>query len=576
MAFIRPNTASKTVWVLTWLVICSPIWIYLADFTSFGRLQNNDYYPILLELTDGDSLTSDPWRWLNLKSNEHRTTLPVLFYALNIALTDGHNLGLTFFSLLLLTIVLVLLVRQLDPEIRSSPWAKAVFGFVLALFCYTPLAAHNVAMGFSGSIWFFANALAVAAVGVLAKRAGEGDWWSLWPVLLFGLAAAFSHSTHLVLWPTLIAGGLFLRLGWRGLIALGSGMAVVVTLFALSYEPLPYHPEMNTRNPWSLLRYAAAYLGSLFHGDLETAKLLGGIGIVASILSCGLAVFFLRSAERRTELAPWLMLQLYGGGNALVSAIGRSGFGENQALSSRYASLSALFWIGLLTPLGIVVWRWRPAKRGARIAALLAVAGLAAAAGAAMQARGRPVVERFVHRGSRQCVAEMAMVQKIPDEEVIRKAVAPWPIHVLNLRPYLKASGHVPFDRDLVLRLGEVVDPALLSEGRIEGVRAFFDNIEGLPGGVARVAGWAYGPDTEIAEVLVLDRQGAICGKVCVGQPRRDVAQAVHPDAIDSGWMGYAVVGDDPLGLRAYVRLAGDDTFHRMQRVGRASPPKPD
>ena len=554
---------------LLWLLISLPIWAYLVELPSFGRLQSNDYYAILADLTnaEGDALTKDPWRWLNLKSNEHRATLPVLFYGLNIALTDGNNLGLTSFSLLLLTLVLVMLVRALPAEIRSVPWAEGLFGFVLALFCYTPVAAHNVAMGFSGSIWFFSNALSVAAITALTRRAEHGRFWSLWPVLLFGIAGAFSHSTHLILWPTLIAGGLFLRVSWRRLFLLAAGTAFVAALFALSYEALPYHPEMNTRDPRVLLRYTAVYLGSLFSGEVPVARMVGGIGLGVSVLGLGLAAWLAlaksaKTQSLRADLAPWLMLQLYGMGNAALTAIGRSGFGEGQALSSRYASLAALFWIGLLTPWGLMAWRYRTliAGRVGGIACAVVVAMLASA----MHLHGEPVIQRFADRGSRQGVAALALVRGIHDDDIIEKAIAPWPVHVWNLRDYLQASGHVPFDREWPLRVGEAIDPSRLAERLPDGLLGNVDRLVELPSGVLRLAGWAFGPEVEVAEVLVLDQNNTLRGEIALGIRRHDLVREIHHDALTAGWEGYALMGGGIEGLRVYAQLTGDTILYPL------------
>ena len=567
------STPSRLFLALSWLVISLPIWVYLVEFQNFGRVQHNDYYVFIGELADGDGITHDPLRWLNLKSNEHRATLPALVYWLNIALTDGHNLGLTFFSLLLLTLNLVMLVRLLPQEVRSDPWAKITFGFFLAVFCYTPVAAHNVAMGFSGSIWFFANALMVAAAGALSRRAFQGRFWNLWPVLLFGIAAAFSHSTHLVLWAALVAGALFLRLSWRRLALLGAGLGFVATLFALSYESLPYHPEMNTRHPLALLRYAAVYLGSLFSGELVVARTLGLIGITACILGLGAMLVLTRSSRQlRLDYAPWLMIQLYGLGNASLTAIGRSGFGEMQAMSSRYGSLAALFWIGLLTPLGIVAWRYRPPRTVLRLTAAVALLSLLVTLTVSMYARGAPVVERFAARGKRQPVAALAMVRGIHDAEIIKRTVAPWPTHVWRTRDFLKRIGHIPFDREWPMKFGEKVDPALLVESPPTGTAGFADRGVAISDGLLRLGGWAYSGEQRVTEVIVLDNEHTIRSEIVLGLARSDVAVAVHPDAEDSGWEGYATVGHAAGGMSVYLRLADDPKFYRLSVIDALAP----
>ena len=427
--FVRPsimrrkNFSSRFLGLLGWLIISSPAWLYLTHLSDFGALQGNDYYGIVQLITDGETVTGDPGRWLSLKSNEHRAGLPILFYVLNMALTDGHNLGLSVFSLLLLALVLVLLIGMLPDDLRSDLPTRVVFGFALALFCFTPVAAHNVAMGFSGTIWFFSNVLSVAAIGILVRRGERQELWALWPVLLLGLSGAFSHSTHLMLWPALLAGGVFLGLSLRRLLVLAAGATVVAALFVSSYQVLSYHPEPVTRNLSALLRYTATYLGLLFSSEVEPAQAMGWVGIAGWLASLGLAAMWWRpSPSLRRDVAPWLMLQLYGLGNAVLTAISRSGFGESQALSSRYASLSALFWIGLLTPFGIVAWRWRSAApAGRRFAVPMALAVLVFGLTMAMYQRGGRMIDGFAARGSRHGVATLALVHGIHDNDLLAR-----------------------------------------------------------------------------------------------------------------------------------------------------------
>ena len=55
-------------------------------------------------------------------------------------------------------------------------------------------------------------------------------------------------------------------------------------------------------------------------------------------------------------MAPWLSLQVYALANASVTAVARSVWGG--ARSARYGSLSALFWIGLVVTV-LILLRYR-------------------------------------------------------------------------------------------------------------------------------------------------------------------------------------------------------------------------
>ncbi len=611
------RSASRAARVLAWILICSPVLVYLTQLQDFGELQGNDYYAIVKLVIDGDGLSTNPFLWLDLKSNEHRVMLPSLVYVLNMVLTQGNNLGLSLAALLLLTLSLVLMIRQLPTDISSSLILRTLFGFAMALFCFTPVAVHSVAMGFSGTIWFFGNALAVAAFTTLAGRSGVPGPGKLRWVLLFGLAAAFSHSTHLALWPALLAGAIFLRLRLRQTVLVAIGMTFVLSLYATTYRSLDAHPSPNTRRTEVLVDYTSNYLGSLFSEDPEMAKALGLAGIVVCLLGCAVGFVWsligsrdlqrkdasgkaasgkaasgkdasgkdasgkdllrkdalrkdaLRKDALRKDLAPWLMLQLYGLGNASLTAIARSGFGEEQATASRYASVAAMFWIGLLTSIGILAWRFRPAPRLPKIAVAILCLALVGGSGIAMHVRAEPLMDRFLGRGSRQRVAALALTQGIRDDKILSRAVTPAPAQVWAIYEYLRASGHVPFDKDPVWRLDKQFPASLFSPRPHPLVNSKLDRLESFPDRYVRVTGWAFSSEVEIVDVRIFGYEGLMKGEIFTHIRRPELARWIDERSAWSGWEGYAQIDRTKPGLKAYVRVAGDPLFYPIPTSGR-------
>ncbi len=566
---LNKDVSSRLFAVLSLLIVLSPVSVYLIDIADFGRLQNNDYYGIVRLVVDGDSISRDPIRWLNLKSNEHRATLPMVVYALNMMLTNGNNLGLTVFSLVVLTLLLALLYRLLPADIRANLGTRTFFGLLLALFCYTPVAAHSVAMGFSGTQWFSSNLLAAAAVATLVWRAGRPGPWSLWPILIFGLLGAFCYSTSLLLWPALLAGAFYLRISLRRCLFLAALATVVYSLFVFTYEPLSYHPAPETRDFRTLTGYTGIFLGSLFTGDVATAKLVGWAGILASIFVQVAAAFVLRST--RCQHAPWLMIQIYAFANALGTAVSRSGFGQAQAIQSRYASIAALFWLGLVVPLGILAWRHLQTSPSGRAAATAVLAVLVAGVAFPMHRHGGRIVDGFAARGSRQGVAALAIRHDIRDNDILAGAVTPAPDQVWAVRDFLKSTRHVPFDRAPGLRLGERIDPARLNAAAPAGAPGDASEIQGtverlvrISPALVRLKGWAFSPGADVAEVLLLDGEGTIRGEVVLGIRRPDLKRKVHARAFKAGWEGYGFAGPEHGMLYAYVRLSGDSMFYLL------------
>lgn len=552
---------------LAWALMLSPLLVYLGHADEFSRLPQNDYYGVMETLTGGrDHLPTSPLRWLTVKSNEHRVTFPALVYAANATFNRGHNLGLSLFTLGLMAISFCLLYGFLPEDLRRSRWRRVPWGLALAAFAATPVAAHCVFLGFSGTMWFFSNVFALAAIAcwVRGSREESASWF--WAAAGFGLLGAFTYSTHLSLWPALLVGLLLLGGSrWR-FAAFGLGATLVFGLYTLSYKTPAHHPDPNTSDVGSLWEFLATFLGGLFSRDVASARIAGIIGLaLAGVFAVLLA---LSPRERRRRLTPWAMIAVYALGNALGTSVGRSGLGLDLALSSRYASIHSLFWIGVVA--GSALWlreALRPgrARRLGLGAVALAILGLALL----MYQSGAVEVERQLRIARHQPFGELAMFWRIGDPETLRW-ISPAPDQVFWAKEYFVKSGHVPYDRErLPYPYTRDVDPARLAEPRAE-LRGAFDDLELLGGEevrVLRVSGWAYEPGREIAEVWVVGNGATIHGETVSGLPRPDVARALELDDDRVGWGGYLLFPCEARELTIYVRLDGETLFHPLHTL---------
>src|SRR5207249_5577776 len=113
-------------------------------------------------------------------------------------------------------------------------------------------------------------------------------------------------------------------------------------------------PALLFSRPFSyglyILGYAGAGLG--FWRPL-VAIAWGSVGLTA-FAWCGIWLWT-RSAAHRRSVLPWLLLALYALLSGMVTGIGRSGFGKAQALSSRYTTISSLFWVSVIVVVALAV-----------------------------------------------------------------------------------------------------------------------------------------------------------------------------------------------------------------------------
>ena len=541
---ILPQRVTRRAAALLVLPVLLPAVFYLAQLNRFGRLEYDDYYGIVPQVVQGTHFTSDPWRWLTVKSNEHSVVLPALVFALNIAVTGGDNRVLSALAVALLGCVAVLLWRVLPSAFSRSGalrWAGPLFvgGLVLS-----PAGSYSVVMGFSGVIWFTSVALSVAAIVTLRRGAASRSPWPVIAIVAAGWAAGLSYGAGLFLWPALVAGALMVRAPRRRVLALCVG-GLAAFVFALATYARPAgHPEVGLASLRLLVEFAAVYLGSFFVANPLAAGVLGLAGLAAAAV-LGFRLFRGLGAETADELAPWVMLGAFGVLNAAGTAVARASMGG--ARSSRYAPVAGLFWMALLVIATALASRARRRQRPAGSVVGLTPSLVLLLFLAATWWRGIPILAGWVERAAWQGPAELALVDGIEDLEAL-EALSVAPREVLARRELLIRLRHVPFDRPQA--------GALVPAGRpphaaapCAGLAATVTALSPVDGETVRVEGVIEGGGSPSPELAVVDGDGRTRGALRVLPPSPLRARDGEPAGRVLRWAGYARSArrEDPL-----------------------------
>ncbi len=558
-----------------WVIILLPLGVYLFFVPGFGAAQNNDYFGSITSLLGAEaSLSERVEQFVFARSNEHRIAVPMLVYAANLALAAGSNRPLSAFAVAMMLVVFVLLYRCLPPPATATAARRIFFGLVLACFAFTPVAAHNIAMGFSGTMWFLANAAFVGGLAVLVKRGRDAGVLGLVPVALLGVVGLFSYSTSLAMWPALVIGALCLGLSWRQHAALLVMALASYGYYFTTYATPGHLPSPNTGNPRAAIEFFGIYLGGIYTTDLVTARWIGWCGAVAFVML--VVVVVARRRDHLAVLAPWLSIMTFGLVNAVGTSIGRSNFSAQMGVASRYATLPGLFWAGLLVAMGCL-WVVRDGDRSlataarsshrrttlpavAPVLAMVAVSVVAGGLIAAMYGRGLPLLEAFVDRAHNQRLAVLALIRGHNDIDALRM-LTPAPAEAWRSRDVFIRLGHYPFDRPpaqppaTLAPLGSALPTGLLG-----GVLSRARTAEGT----IRPTGWAStAPGTpRITDWAVADAEGHTVGAL-IGELPTPRGGASMTDQRFAGWGGYAI-GIDPQALRVFVRLEADPAWYPL------------
>lgn len=280
-------------------------------------------------------------------SNEHRPFFPRLLFIPLMRLTRWdplYGLVLNYFLAVSAWCVTVLMVWRERAALgeKNFLWLPGV----IAVFIFSLRQSENW-VWLSETVYFLPALLAAAAVYLLSQPVL--NWKTFGFALACSLAASASFATGFILWP---AG--FLILCFAGMsrvrrlkaLLLWTAAAVLMTGFYLQgYEAPPHHP-MPLYRAGVIFLYLCHYLSSALTADNGSSFVPGLFGL---LLFGGFCHYLFRSrlySSRVTAAvsSPGVFAVL----NGLLTAVGRAGFGVQQAMAPRYVTFSCYFWISLV------------------------------------------------------------------------------------------------------------------------------------------------------------------------------------------------------------------------------------
>ncbi|WP_448561006.1 hypothetical protein [Trichothermofontia sp.] len=570
-----------------------------------GELPERDYWWVLANIYSLEGLSPHWDDWLT-RNNEHLLFIPSVIYALNLFLTRGSNLGLCLATVGAALIQCLLLIRLLpstgqrdtsrgrqsdSPGSRSASGVTRLLILGVAIFCFTPVAAHNWMRGFSGAIWMTTNLFVVAAIfcfqpvlqqqispdarfepatppvkgddhaaGVGGRPVGSGrqDAYPTvnsqrlevqalrsWPwvvlSLLWGGLAALSYSSSLALWPVLAVAVVMLRFRWPLRLTYLGAAIVVWGLYFLTYQKPAHHPDLASPSSLQTLVYIPRYLGWIFSDRPGTAIFLGTIGIGLCLGFAGYWLFT-QGQRQRPEWFPWLAIQGYILGTAAMAAVSRSGFGLAQAQTSRYGSLPALFWLAtiVLIVTAMQTWgantRWRSRCLLALLALLLILIGN-------MYRIGVGIAQTIALQAAHQPLVALSLQLGVQDPAIVRAIVGNRPAAFFHLIPVLTARQLVPFSKDIrqhndCVVIGHPLAPLAPDAPPVIGA---VTTEQWLADDVVTLEGWINAPRNSVRCLALVDQHSVTQGFALPGLQRAEnVIQVQGSTATVLGWKGYA------------------------------------
>lgn len=303
-----------------------------------------NFVPLLGKSFEGGISFEDLWA----PHNEHRLFFPRLIM-LGLAHLSRYNISCELALNILLAAGMFILVLGRAKKVFSLlsspgfPWVAPI----LSLVAFSLHQGENWVWGWQVQI--FLNVLAVVA-GFMILASPEFKWRNFFGGAVCGLVAAYSYANGLAYW---LLGALCLllvsysspRIKLKALTAwLALTAAVFISYFyrfhpaSPSGEPLSYFAT----HPWEYIKYILKYLGATIITYQAYALFFG----VLCLSLFGWTAWALAQKYRNTFAArlPFLLMGLYSVACAVLTGIGRVGFGTAQATSYRYVTFANLIW----------------------------------------------------------------------------------------------------------------------------------------------------------------------------------------------------------------------------------------
>ncbi|MEZ5875682.1 MAG: hypothetical protein R3D30_13000, partial [Hyphomicrobiales bacterium] len=294
------------------------------------------------------------------------------------------------------------------------------------------------------------------------------------------------------------------------------------------------HPALSFDVP-GLLEFALVYMGSsVAQGSLQNVA-------GAAILVLGVASIASLGAQGRVrDAVPWIVLFGFAPFNALVTGIGRLGFGMLFAESSRYHPVTALTLIATIALALLAVPKaalQRPSwfGTGATVVLFLLGACIAASYSASW--------DHWRYRNGQKLIAEIAMRQGLDGRHHLR-AATPVIQQLESLVPTLRAAEHVPFTGNSQCEdfIGQKI--SRVREEPLSGYldRATLYELIGGRGQGVEMSGWAVRKGRPAECIVIVDGNRIVIGAGATVEPRPDVERAKGRSLDFVGWRAVARV----------------------------------
>jgi len=126
--------------------------------------------------------------------------------------------------------------------------------------------------------------------------------------------------------------------------------AIAIGCYFIGYKKPSYHPDFASwHGRWlDLTHYLVLWIGAYFASDYVNPFLFGIVASAVFVAVFASMIVILAQDRNWHTFYPWLLIAAYALGTGIITALGRIGFGVQQALDNRYTVFSLFFYLALV------------------------------------------------------------------------------------------------------------------------------------------------------------------------------------------------------------------------------------
>ena len=311
------------------------------------------------------------WQEMFSQHNESRNFFPrLLYFALQYfgGWDVRKEIRVVFFGVCALCLLLLHLLRRTP---GATPLSTLVGWILMTFVCFAPVQVENFLYGIEIETFFPGFAvLAAAAVNL----SGLSFRTKTLATVTLAFVATYTFANGMLVWALAWplrapneSTPLRRRVLWTALYLIAGTLSVGA--YFIGYHRPSYHPEFAsiTAKFLELAHYIILWSGNYFATDFAGPFLLGSIVLCLFAGAAGLALWTIWQGGDWRTFYPWLLLGAFACVTVTITALGRLGFGVEQALDNRYVAFSRFLYLAFFgLCFALYCARVRPAAAGTR------------------------------------------------------------------------------------------------------------------------------------------------------------------------------------------------------------------